>query len=249
MTVMLFVDCLHPGPISKHMKIGSILYGALIVFTSATSQLQAVFNIGEISPTELDQRLKESVRGGNGPAMRAEMISAAIKAKRLDLLQVCIDNPFTVQETLKAAIDINDKELQQRVIIMGLRCDSTIIWPDDNPATISNGIRPEVMVEPFISVIPQLLPHLELNERWLKYRNSREKLAKDMETVLDTRGSKSIKATVSSIESKPDRAVMVATSTRSLATKLNQDFPLIAWVAAGGLVLVILFRILRKNEK
>ena len=160
---------------------------------------------------------------------------------------------------MKAVAEMPDGDLRQRATIAMLRTPNGMFWPAEQQGMDMHGIPPRLLVEPFISVIPQLLPNVKLNENWLKYRIGREKLADDMEAVLNSRNSRSVEEAKSSepknsqiagnvstappsitdVDLKPVSAPNAATTSAANAERHN-GVPIFAWVVAGALGIALL---------
>jgi len=169
-----------------------LFYLGLISFTVAIgAQTELEINYPSLTPDELNQRLNSTIHATRGPALRTQMFANALATNRLDLIRVCFVNQYTCLQTVKAVADMPDSELRQRATITILRTPNGMFWPPENPGIDMHGIEPRLLIEPFISVLPQLLPKVELTENWFKYQIGRTKLADDMEAVLNARGSKS----------------------------------------------------------
>ncbi len=155
----------------------------------ALAQADTPYSMASIKPDDLNRRLDNTIREPRGPVVRSRMLLEVVASKRIDLIQVCFANLRTCSEMEQLIVEMPDGELKQRATIVMLRTANNLLWPPENPLT-NNGTQIEVMREPFISVIPQLLPHVKLNENWLKYQIGRTRLADDMEAILDARGRK-----------------------------------------------------------
>lgn len=172
------------------MKLFNLCWLVMLLTSVVMAQGSASYGVASMSPDELNRRLENTIKEAFGPQVMSQILKEALSSKRIDLIQVCFANLRTTQETVQAIVEMPDGELKQRATIMMLRTPNNFVWPPDTPPLNTDIIRPPVMSEPFISVIPQLLPQINLNENWLKYSVGRTKLADDMEAALNARGAK-----------------------------------------------------------
>lgn len=169
-----------------------MLCANLTLFTClAAAQSNVSHHIAGMSPEEVNQRIDNTIREPFGPVVRSQILEESLKSGRIDLIQVCFANLRTSSETEQAILEMPDGELKQRATIMMLRTPNHLQWPPDVPPLNSDIRRPPLMREPFVSIISKLLPHVELNENWLKYQAGRARLANDMEAVLNAKGAES----------------------------------------------------------
>lgn len=172
------------------MRIYLPVLAPLFMAVAAVGQVVNQYDVLQASPEDINLRLTKSVEGPDGPLARKLIFDEVLASRRLELIKVCFANAHTVYDTVQAIADMPDGEFKQRATIMLLRTPSALFWPSENHLEFSSIVRPSVMREPFISVIPQLLPHVELSENWLKYQIGRAKLADDMEAALNAKGAK-----------------------------------------------------------
>jgi hypothetical protein len=166
------------------------LYLALLFLTRGVcAQTDQPNDYLDVTPAELNKRLNHTIHTPHGPIIRMQIFASAIATNRLDLIKVCFLNQYTCGETVKAVAEMPDGDLRQRATIAMLRTPNRMFWPAEQQGMDMHGIPPRLLVEPFISVIPQLLPNVKMNENWLKYQIVRTKLADDMEAVLNSRSA------------------------------------------------------------
>lgn len=168
----------------------------LIIFALAHADNEIDF--ASVSSAKLSELLDATLRVDHGPEIRRQIVSNALLTKRLDLIEVCFSNPMTLQDTFDAIVKMPNDDLRQRATIMMLRTPSNL-WPSER-ASFTNGIEHKVMIEPFVSVIPKLLPNVQLNENWLKYQVGRTRLADDMEAALK---AKSVPSKTTKVDLEP----------------------------------------------
>ena len=111
--------------------------------------------------------------------IRGDLITAAIGARRIDLVEICFRNePLLTMETLG---ETQDLEFQDKAVIMILKADIPQWWmPEDPFADYSGPGRSGYMYKPIVKVLRRYLPDVPLDGKAVINRASRLKLAADL---------------------------------------------------------------------
>jgi hypothetical protein len=120
-------------------------------------------------------RLKDDPRN-------TELVSEALNIRKMDLLRVCFENYYTRKQFVLQSSLINDSIFRDELVVMMLKSGQEVWSVDDDfmtrPAPFS------LMVEPFISTVKERLPNSNLANIDPKNRESRLKLAADIEAEI-----------------------------------------------------------------
>lgn len=146
--------------------------------------------------------------------IRGDLITAAIGARRLDLVEICFRNEPLL--TMEALGETQDLEFQDKAVIMILKADIPQWWmPEDPFADYSGPGRSGYMYKPIVKVLRRYLPDVPLDGKAVINSASRLNLAADLENKIAATKSQTedITPPTKEAETTPPEAVPVRTET------------------------------------
>lgn len=136
-----------------------------------------------------DMKLEEAQKAidtSEGEQSKLDFADAALRAKRMDLIELCFKSPLTMWNIRDGVVALASSPFKEKVVLMMLTSESPF-WAPDGPS-FQSPLEFGRMREPFVSVIRKYLPDVKLSEDSLKTRSARLKLATDIETRIKARG-------------------------------------------------------------
>jgi len=135
-----------------------------------------------------DMKLEEAQKAidtSEGEQPKLDFADAALRAKRMDLIELCFKNPLTMWNIRDGVVALASSPFKEQVVLMMLTSESPFWAPDGH--SFQSPLELGRMREPFVSVIKKYMPDVKLSEDLLKTRSARLKLAADIETRIKAR--------------------------------------------------------------
>lgn len=116
--------------------------------------------------------------------IRGDLITAAIEARRLDLIEICFRNDSTCLLTVEAVAEIKDLDFQDQVMITILKAKIEGYWPMEDPFQDGHRISLRSYLERFSCVLFRHFPDMPKDGKCFETYAKRLELAKKLETSI-----------------------------------------------------------------
>jgi len=187
---------------------------------------------------------------GEPPGLRMEMMRAALRDKRMDLLTMLFKDFPSFFDLFMGLNEMPNSEFKDKVVVMMLRTESRF-WKREKP--VHNGSRGVVLdnaIEPFVKVVSRLLPAVTIDENLFSTKKERLKLAAELEESMarkDTPREKEQNPQESQIKSPVHAQVLTQNASaakpgsrkQNETSSLRKSMPIRWWVIAGSIVLLL----------
>jgi hypothetical protein len=131
------------------------------------------------------EEARQAARSATSEGQVRILSEAAVRSKRLDLIAVYLEEKSTWFKTVSAAKALPASSFKDRVVIVMMRAPVPY-WPreDEMPYRRDVLICPTTKEEPFRSVIERLMPAGSVPDFALFNKDSRLKLATELESAM-----------------------------------------------------------------
>lgn len=135
--------------------------------------------------------VEKLINNSEGHQVQLKVVSAAIKARRMDLIKLCFENQHTRLDIVREAALISDPLFRDEVVVLMLKTPSAY-WPNENPLSASPRTLGSLMVEPFTTAVNTRLPGVVATGSMLETSALRVQLAASLaESLSKTRAASS----------------------------------------------------------
>jgi hypothetical protein len=157
-------------------------------------------------PSELHQEITDQDGIVHGGEFKALLRQAAIESKRLDLIATCFAHSGTKSWTLKDINAMPASDFKTKAVIAMIRAPSKF-WPRDGEEATVFGrsmLDPNfVLVEPFSTVVKELLPGKKFTVDTVRYQGRRNKLANELLAAYQKKGGPITEEELQALQSIP----------------------------------------------
>lgn len=159
-----------------------------------------------ITPSQLHEEITRQNQVVNGAELRGRLREAAIASQRFDLIATCFTHPGTKSRTLRDIKKLPDNDFKTKAVIAMIRAPSPF-WPRDCEEANVWGrsmLDPKyVLVEPFTSIMRELLPGKSFTVDTVRYQGRRNRLANELVEAFQKRGGQISEEELQALQSIP----------------------------------------------